>query len=96
VIPSVNCAGPSWEMSNLPVIELLVSWPENLGFRTQILPLVQPGKANLIATLGEGDGGLVLAGHGDTGPYDKAGWQSDTFKLTEKGGKLNGLGATDM
>lgn len=95
-IPSVSCAVPSWDMSNLPVIELLATWLEDLGFRTQILPLAQPGKANLIATLGEGDGGLVLAGHSDTVPYDKAGWQSDPFKLTEKDGKFYGLGATDM
>lgn len=95
-IPSVSCAVPSWDMSNLPVIELLATWLEDLGFRTQLLPLAQPGKANLIATLGEGDGGLVLAGHSDTVPYDKAGWQTDPFKLTEKDGKFYGLGATDM
>src|SRR5690606_12996313 len=58
--------------------------------------LAQPGKANLIATLGTGDAGLVLAGHSDTVPYDKAGWQTDPFTLTEKDGKLFGLGATDM
>lgn len=95
-IPSVSCAVPSWDMPNLPVIELLATWLEELGFRIQILPLAQAGKANLIATLGEGDGGLILAGHSDTVPYDKAGWQTDPFKLTEKDGKLYGLGATDM
>jgi acetylornithine deacetylase len=95
-IPSVSCAIPEWDMSNLPVIELLATWFADLGFRTEILPLAQPGKANLIATLGEGDGGLILAGHSDTVPYDKGGWQSDPFNLTEKDGKLFGLGATDM
>lgn len=95
-IPSISCAVPDWDMPNLPVIELLATWLEDMGFRTQILPLAQPGKANLIATLGEGDGGLVLAGHSDTVPYDKAGWQSDPFKLAEKDGKFYGLGATDM
>jgi acetylornithine deacetylase len=58
--------------------------------------LAQTGKANLIATLGKGDGGLVLAGHTDTVPYDQNSWQSDPFKLVEKNGKLFGLGATDM
>lgn len=95
-VPSVSCAVAEWDMPNLPVIELLASWLDDLGFRTQILPLPQPGKANLIATLGEGDGGLVLAGHSDTVPYDKNRWQNDPFKLTEKDGKLFGLGATDM
>lgn len=95
-LPSVSCAVPDWDMPNLPVIELLASWLDDLGFRTRILPLPQAGKANLVATLGEGDGGLVLAGHSDTVPYDKDRWQSDPFKLVEKDGKLFGLGATDM
>jgi len=95
-LPSVSCAVPGWDMSNLPVIELLANWFSELGFRTQIIPLTQPGKANLIATLGTGDGGLVLAGHSDTVPYDADRWQSDPFKLTERNGKLFGLGATDM
>jgi acetylornithine deacetylase len=95
-LPSVSCAVPSWDMPNLPVIELLANWFGDLGFNTQIIPLAQHGKANLIATLGAGDGGLVLAGHSDTVPYDANRWQSDPFKLTEKNGKLFGLGATDM
>lgn len=95
-IPSVSCAVPEWDMANLPIIELLASWLDDMGFRTQILPLAQPGKANLIATLGEGDKGLVLAGHSDTVPYDQNRWQSDPFKLIEKDNKLFGLGATDM
>lgn len=95
-IPSVSCAVPEWDMPNLPVVELLANWLDEMGLRTQILPLPQKGKANLIATLGEGDGGLVLAGHSDTVPYDTHRWQTDPFKLTEKDGKLFGLGATDM
>ncbi len=95
-LPSVSCGVPSWDMSNLPVIELLANWFSDLGFSTQIIPLAQTGKANLIATLGSGDGGLVLAGHSDTVPYDANRWQTDPFKLTEKDGKLFGLGATDM
>src|SRR3954462_4567586 len=95
-IPSVSCAVPSWDMSNLPVIELLANWFSEAGFQTRIMPLAQTGKANLIATLGKGDGGLVLAGHSDTVPYDQNSWQTDPFKLVEKNGKLFGLGATDM
>ena len=95
-LPSVSCGVPSWDMPNLAVIELLANWFGDLGFKTQIIPLAQPGKANLIATLGSGDGGLVLAGHSDTVPYDANRWQSDPFKLEEKDGKLFGLGATDM
>lgn len=94
--PSVSCGVASWDMSNQSVIELLANWFSDLGFSTQIMPLAQTGKANLIATFGSGEGGLVLAGHSDTVPYDANRWQSDPFKLTEKDGKLFGLGATDM
>lgn len=94
--PSVSCAIPKWDMSNLKVIELLANWFGDAGFKTQIIPLDQKGKYNLIATLGKGEGGLVLAGHSDTVPYDQNRWTSDPFKLTEKNQKLYGLGATDM
>ncbi len=94
--PSVSCALPEWDMSNQKVIELLANWSQDLGFNTRILPLKQSGKANLLTSLGNGDGGLVLAGHSDTVPYDAKRWQTDPFKLTEIDGKLYGLGATDM
>jgi acetylornithine deacetylase len=83
------------DQGNLAVIEHLASWAETLGFRCEIMP-VAPGKANLIATLGEGPGGLVFAGHTDTVPFDGAKWQSDPFTLTERDGRLFGLGTADM
>ncbi len=95
-IPSVSCALPNLDTPNLPVIELLAEWLEALGFTARIMPLAQAGKANLIATRGSGQGGLVLAGHSDTVPYDQHRWQSDPFALTERDGRLYGLGATDM
>jgi acetylornithine deacetylase len=95
-LPSVSCAVPEWDMSNREVIDYLANCFADMGFNTQVMPLAQTGKANLIATLGSGDGGLVLAGHSDTVPYDADRWQSDPFTLTEKDGKLYGLGATDM
>lgn len=95
-LPSVSCAVPEWDMSNSAVIDYLANCFSDLGFNTRVMPLEQTGKVNLIATLGSGEGGLVLAGHSDTVPYDADNWQSDPFKLTEKDGKLHGLGATDM
>lgn len=95
-LPSVSCAVPEWDMSNRAVIDYLANCFADLGFNTQVIPLAQSNKANLVATLGSGDGGLVLAGHSDTVPYDAGRWQSDPFTLTEKDGKLYGLGATDM
>lgn len=95
-LPSVSCAVPEWDMSNRAVIDYLANCFSDMGFNTQVMPLAQSGKANLVAALGSGDGGLVLAGHSDTVPYDADRWQSDPFALTEKDGKLYGLGATDM
>lgn len=95
-LPSVSCAVPEWDMSNRAVIDYLANCFADLGFNTQVMELAQTGKANLVATLGSGDAGLVLAGHSDTVPYDADRWQSDPFTLTEKNGKLYGLGATDM
>ena len=43
-----------------------------------------PNKANLIATLGSGPGGLVLAGHTDTVPCNESLWQSDPFQLVKE------------
>jgi acetylornithine deacetylase len=56
----------------------------------------RPGKANLIATLGSGPGGLVLSGHTDTVPCSEERWVHDPFRLTEDGGRLYGLGSCDM
>ncbi|MBY6210184.1 acetylornithine deacetylase [Microbulbifer agarilyticus] len=95
--PSVSATNPKLDMGNRGVIDLLAAWLETLGFAVEIMPLEdQPHKANLIATLGQGDGGLVLAGHTDTVPYDDNRWQSDPFQLQERDNRFYGLGSTDM
>lgn len=95
--PSVSCTQPDWDQSNLQVIEKLESWLSALGFQTEIMTVdAQAGKANLIATLGSGPGGLVLSGHTDTVPFNVELWNSDPFKLTEKDNRFYGLGTCDM
>lgn len=95
--PSISCSQANWDQSNKGVIELLESWLTTLGFQCEVLPVSdKPGKFNLIATLGKGDGGLVLSGHTDTVPYDQGQWQTDPFSLQEKEQKLYGLGSCDM
>lgn len=95
--PSVSCTSAALDQSNLTVINHLGGWLESLGFAVEVQPLpAMAGKANLIATLGSGPGGLVLAGHTDTVPYDEARWSTDPFKLTERDGRLFGLGTCDM
>ncbi|MCW9055005.1 MAG: acetylornithine deacetylase [Gammaproteobacteria bacterium] len=93
--PSVSCTNPDIDMSNQPVIHLLANWLSELNFKVEIIP-VSDGKNNLIATRGSGDGGLVLAGHTDTVPYDENRWQHNPFKLTEANHRLYGLGTSDM
>lgn len=96
-IPSVSSVVPADDLGNRAVVEQLAEWLAGLGFATEIQDIPgQPNKANLIATLGRGDGGLVLAGHTDTVPYDHGRWRSDPFKLTERDGRLYGLGTSDM
>jgi len=95
--PSVSSTDPGWDQGNRAVIDLLAGWLEQSGFRVEIQDVTADGaKANLIATRGSGPGGLVLAGHTDTVPFDEGRWQSDPLALTERDNRLYGLGSTDM
>lgn len=96
-LASVSSAHPAIDMSNRPVIDYLATLFSDLGFSCEILPLpAAPHKANLIATLGSGPGGLVLSGHTDTVPFDEALWSMNPLQLTQQNNRLYGLGATDM
>ncbi len=95
--PSVSSVNAAFDQGNRLVIERLAGWLEPLGYRVEIMPLPdQPDKANLIATLGSGPGGLVLAGHTDTVPWDEGRWNFDPFRLTRQDDRLYGLGTSDM
>jgi len=95
--PSVSSTDPNWDQGNRVVIDLLATWLTDMGFRTEIQEVTPGGdKANLIATMGSGPGGLVLAGHTDTVPFDEGRWRSDPLQLTERDHRLYGLGSTDM
>lgn len=94
-LPSVSSADPKLDTSNQAVIDLLAERLADLGFSIEIQP-VSENKSNLIATLGSGPGGLVLAGHTDTVPYDEGKWQSDPFIVDDRDNRFYGLGTTDM
>ncbi len=95
--PSVSSVSPQFDQSNRPVIDLLANWLEDAGFAVRIEPLPDyPGKANLIATLGSGPGGLVLAGHTDTVPFDAGRWRFDPFSGMIADERIYGLGSADM
>ncbi|UCG71517.1 MAG: acetylornithine deacetylase [Chromatiales bacterium] len=94
--PSISSVSPDWDQSNERVIEFLAERFSSRGFRVDVQPLDTPGKSNLVATLGAGEGGLVLSGHTDTVPCDPGLWHSDPFEVQERGQKLYGLGTADM
>ena len=96
-IPSVSSTRPDLDQPNRPVIDQLAEWLAVLGFTIEIIPVNSSGsKANLLATLGTGPGGLVLAGHTDTVPYDSGLWNSDPLSMLERDHRLYGLGVSDM
>lgn len=95
--PSVSSETARFDMPNEGVIDVLADWMQTLGFECERMPVPgRPGKFNLIAVKGRGPGGLVLAGHSDTVPYDSRGWLSDPFRLSERDGRWYGLGVCDM
>ncbi|RMG58075.1 MAG: acetylornithine deacetylase [Gammaproteobacteria bacterium] len=93
--PSVSSAHAELDMGNRGVIDRLGEWLEGMGFAVEIMPL-EGNKANLLATLGAGEDALVLAGHTDTVPWDEGAWKTDPFRLSEREGRLYGLGTADM
>lgn len=93
---SISSVNPEHDHGNREVLELLAGWLEPLGFAIEIQELPDPRKANLIATRGEGPGGLVLAGHADTVPCNPQLWRQDPFRVEEREGRLYGLGVCDM
>ncbi|HEX5419373.1 MAG TPA: acetylornithine deacetylase [Gammaproteobacteria bacterium] len=96
-IPSVSSVSPEFDTPNRALVARIADYFDGLGWRCEIMELPgAPGKANLVASLGDGEGGLALAGHGDTVPWDEGAWSSDPFRLVERDGRLYGLGAADM
>lgn len=82
--------------TNVPLVEFAESYLNGLGITTQRADL-EPGKTNLIATIGPmRDGGIVLSGHTDVVPVDGQNWTSDPFNADTRDGKLFGRGACDM
>jgi acetylornithine deacetylase len=96
-IPTVSSIDPAFDQGNLALIELLEGWLQPAGFDCQRIALDAPNpKANLIATVGSGDSGLVLAGHTDTVPCDPDLWSSSPWTLEQREDRFYGLGTTDM
>ena len=95
--PSISSSQPHWDHGNHDIIQLLASWFESLGFTIdiQLVPHTR-NKYNLLAKLGTGEGGLLLAGHSDTVPFDQKRWQSDPLTVIDTDDRFYGLGTCDM
>lgn len=95
--PSISAFDPALDESNRAVIDLLAGWLADFGFNITIQPVPDTrNKVNLLAKIGSGEGGLLLAGHSDTVPFDQGKWQLDPFILREADNRFYGLGSCDM
>ncbi|EOB1223668.1 acetylornithine deacetylase [Vibrio cholerae] len=92
---SISSTDSRWDEGNEQVIAKLADWLSALGFSIQI-EQVAPNKQNLIAKLGSGEGGLLLAGHSDTVPFDEGRWNYNPHALTQVNNRFYGLGTADM
>ncbi len=92
---SISSSDAKWDQSNEPVISILAQWFTDLGFEVEI-EQVASGKQNLLAKKGIGEGGLLLAGHTDTVPFDEGRWNFEPHKITEANNRFYGLGTADM
>lgn len=82
--------------SNLDLIGSVRDELEALGARCRVTLDGGGRKANLLASFGTGEGGLVFSGHTDVVPVDGQAWTSNPFGLAQRDGRLYGRGAADM
>lgn len=96
-INSISSEIPEQDISNEKVIDFLDTYLSGKGFTTRKLPVKNArNKFNLIAKIGNGEGGVALCGHTDTVPCDMEKWSSNPFELTERNDRFYGLGVIDM
>lgn len=83
--------------SNLELIHYVRDYLKGLGITSHLVMSPDGAKANLYATAGPAvEGGVVLSGHTDVVPVDGQPWDTDPFKVTQKGSRLYGRGTCDM
>ena len=78
--------------SNLEMLALADSALRQAGFRTRFTHSPDGQRANLFASHGEGDGGLLLSGHTDVVPVAGQQWTRPPFELTEDATRFYGRG----
>lgn len=83
--------------SNLALIDFARDYLDRWGIASELYFNPERRKANLYATIGPDDrSGLLLSGHTDTVPVDGQAWDSDPFKVAQRGDRLYARGSSDM
>ena len=83
--------------SNLPLIEFVEDYLDELNVPFVRVPNADGNKAALFVTVGPvHDGGIVLSGHTDVVPVTGQSWSSDPFAVRRDGTRLYGRGTCDM
>jgi acetylornithine deacetylase len=82
--------------SNLALIDWARAHLEAQGAKIRMDWSEDRQKANMLASFGEGPGGIVLSGHTDVVPVDGQSWTTDPFTAAVRDGRLFGRGACDM
>jgi acetylornithine deacetylase/succinyl-diaminopimelate desuccinylase-like protein len=85
---------PSVTGDELALAEFCAGWLTEHGVEARLQPV--DGRANVIGVAGVGPDALVLSGHLDTVPPERAGWTRDPFEPLLEEGRLVGLGASDL
>jgi acetylornithine deacetylase len=83
--------------NNVVINDFLQEWLEEHTFVVERISYIDDGgeeKVNLVAKLGDGEGGLGFFSHSDTVPGDPREWDPFDPKVVE--GKLYGRGSCDM
>ena len=83
--------------SNLALISFVEDYLSQCRVECRVLLSPDGTKANLFATIGpQGVSGIALSGHTDVVPVDGQVWETDPFRLTDRGDRVIGRGTTDM
>ena len=83
--------------SNLPLIEEVETYLNDIGVETHRVLNADKTKSNLYAVVGPAvEGGVILSGHTDVVPIEGQAWDTDPWAVIEKDGRLYGRGVADM
>jgi len=83
--------------SNLPLIDYIANYLDDLGIRSHRVESPDGKKSNLYASVGPNEpGGVVLSGHTDVVPTDGQDWQTNPFAPEVRDSRLYGRGTCDM